>query len=49
VLARDAIERALIVIRILVIKPGEHHCRAALWAQRSFVAHVRKVRIVKHE
>src|SRR6185437_3092041 len=49
VVARDAIERALIVIRILVIKPGEYHGRAALWARRSFVAHVWKVRIVRHE
>ncbi len=43
VIAGNAIERALTVIRTFAINPGKHHRRAALWAGRSLVAQVRKV------
>ena len=43
VVAGNAIERALTVIRTFAINPGKHHRRAALWAGRSLVAQVWKV------
>jgi hypothetical protein len=49
VVAGDAIEGTLTLIWTLTIKPGKHHRRTTLWARRSFIARVWKVRIGRHE